>query len=162
MGSRTTQIVRGAGAATAAIAMVGLLAGTASASITGAATLKLSGAGKGTLTEGKSAICTNARGSGVDLLDLTGSISGFKSAAEWTITVEAEAEKAGTYKINSTSGSGQLDPIGKHATAVQEEAAILNASKGTFTFKGEKGTLNVTFGTGHKVITVKGSWNCSA
>jgi hypothetical protein len=162
MGSSTTRIVRGAGAATATLAMVGVLAGTAGASVTGATTLKLSGAGKGTLTEGKSGICTNARNQGVDLLDLTGSISGFKSAAEWTITVEAPTTKGGTFKINSTSGSGQLDPIGKHPTAVQEEAAILNATKGTFTFKGEKGSMNVTFGTGHKAITVKGSWNCSA
>jgi hypothetical protein len=138
------------------------MSGRAAASITGSATLKLSGAGRGTLREGSGGLCTDARGEGVDLIDLVGSIAGFKSAATWSLVVASQSTKTGTYKIASGGGDpgGQLDPMVKHSTTIQSEKAILNSSAGSYTFKGEAGTLDVTFGTGKKAITVKGSWNC--
>ena len=39
---------------------------------------------------------------------------------------------------------------------------VETGTAGSYTFKGEAGTLDVTFGTGKKAITVKGSWNCRA
>jgi hypothetical protein len=144
-------------------ATIGLMAGSAGASLTGSASLTLSGAGKGTLHEGSSGICTNARGDGVDLLDLQGSISGFQSAATWSLVVATEGGKAGTYPVSANGKTtGQLDPMVKNSTTLESEKALLNSSSGTFTFSGEKGSLNVTFGTGKKAVTVKGSWNCSA
>jgi hypothetical protein len=144
-------------------ATTGLVAGSAGASIAGKSSLTLSGAGKGKLQEGSSGVCTNARGAGVDLIDLTGSITGFKSAATWTLTVLTQSAKAGTYSVtkNGTT-TAQLDPMKKHSTFVASEEALLYSSSGTMTFKGEKGSLNITFGTGQKAVTVKGTWNCSA
>jgi hypothetical protein len=158
--ARLATPVAAAGVATALLCGVGGSA-PAGASITGSASVKLSGAGKGSLHEGSSGICTDARGEGVDLIGLVGTVSGFKKAATWSLVVQATSPKSGTYKISSSgSTAGQLDPMVKHSTYVQSEKAILNSSAGTFTFKGEKGTMDVTFGTGSKAITVKGSWNC--
>jgi hypothetical protein len=144
-------------------AMMGLLASSAGASINGSASLTLSGAGKGTLHEGSGGLCTNARGDGVDLIGLQGSISGFNSAATWSLVVATQSGKAGTYPVSANGKTtGQLDPMVKNSTYIESEKALLNSSSGTLTFNGEKGTLNVTFGTGKKAVTVKGSWNCSA
>jgi hypothetical protein len=135
----------------------------AAASITGSASLKLTGAGRGALKEGSGGLCTTARGEGVDLIGLEGSVDGFKDAATWTMVLASQSTKGGTFKVSSSgSPGGQLDPIGKHATVFQSQNAILNSSAGTYTVKGVKGTLDVTFGTGKKAITVKGSWNCGA
>jgi hypothetical protein len=139
-----------------------VVSGEAAASIAGSASLKLSGAGKGTLHEGSSAICTTARGEGVDLIGLVGSVSGFKKAATWSLVVASQSTKAGTYTISGDGPSGQLDPMTKHPTELSSEAAILNATSGKYTVRGARGTLDVTFGTGKKAVTVKGSWNCSA
>jgi hypothetical protein len=153
-----------AAATVAGLLSLGPMSGRAAASLTGSATLKLSGAGRGTLREGSGGLCTNARGEGVDLIDLVGSIAGFKGAATWSLVVASQSTKAGTYKIAPGGGSpgGQLDPMVTHSTPTQSEKAILNSSAGSYTFKGEAGTLDVTFGAGKKAITVKGSWNCRA
>jgi hypothetical protein len=153
-----------AAATVAGFSSLGPMSGRAAASLTGSATLKLSGAGQGTLREGSGGVCTNARGEGVDLIDLVGSIAGFKKAATWSLVVASQSTKVGTYKIASGGDSpgGQLDPMVKHSTFTQSEKAVLNSSAGSYTFKGEAGTLDVTFGTGKKAITVKGSWNCRA
>jgi hypothetical protein len=167
--SRRRSTPRAALAAVAAATVAGLsslgpMSGQAAASLTGSATLKLSGAGQGTLREGSGGLCTNARGEGVDLIDLVGSIAGFKKAATWSLVVASQSTKAGTYKIapDGDSPGGQLDPMVEHSTPIQSEKAILNSSAGSYTFKGEAGTLDVTFGPGKKAITVKGSWNCRA
>jgi|HubBroStandDraft_1064217.scaffolds.fasta_scaffold50407_2 hypothetical protein len=150
--------------ALAAVTLTGLtvlVSGPAGASLTGTASFKLSGAGRGSLKEGPQGICTTARGEGVDLINLVGSISGFKSAATWTLVVASQSTTGGTFTVNSSgSPGGQLDPIVKHATVFQSQNAILNSTKGTYTVHGEKGSLDVTFGSGGKAITVKGSWNC--
>ena len=135
------------------------VAGPASASLAGTAMLTLSGAVRGTLHEGPSGICTNARGEGVDILGLQGSIGG-SHAGSWTFVLGATAAKGGTYKIANDVSTGQLDPIAKHPTLTSSEKSLINATHGTFTFSGYKGSANVTFGTGKKAITVKGSWNC--
>jgi hypothetical protein len=125
--------------------------------------MTLSGAGKGTLHEGSSGICTDARGGGVDLSDLQGSISGFKSAATWSLVVTTQSAKSGTYSVSENGTiTGQLDPMMKNSTILESEKALLYSSSGKLTFNGEKGTLTVTFGTGKKAVSVKGSWNCSA
>jgi hypothetical protein len=144
------------------LATIGLLAGSAGASIDGSASLTLSGAGKGTLHEGPSGACSTAHSEGVDLIDLQGSISGFKSAATWSLAVTTQSAKGGTYSVSENgTTSGQLDPMVKNSTYLESEKAVLNSSSGTLTFSGKQGTLNVTFGTGKKAVTVKGSWNCS-
>jgi hypothetical protein len=137
--------------------------GPAAASITGSATMQLSGAGHGTLHEGPQGLCTTARDEGVDLIGLIGAVSGFKKAATWTLVVASQSTKAGTYRVRASgSPGGQLDPIVAHASEAQSQAAILNSTSGTYTVKGVKGTLDVTFGSGKKAIRVKGSWNCSS
>jgi hypothetical protein len=148
-------LITGASAVAASLA----LAGPASASIAGTATLTLSGAVHGTVHEGPSGICTNARGNGVDILGLQGAVAG-SHAGSWTFVLEATAGKAGTYKIANGVAGGQLDPIAKHPTLTSSEKSLINATHGTFTFSGYKGSANVAFGTGKKAITVKGSWNC--
>jgi hypothetical protein len=144
--------------------IAGAAASPAGAAITGSAKFTLSGAGKGTLQEGSEGLCTNARGAGGDILGLTGSISNFPSSDTWSIVVSTPKAKNGTYAIGKSGSNGpfgQLTPAKKSATEFQNQAAILDASSGQFSFSGEKGTLDVTFGKGKKAITVKGSWNCA-
>lgn len=144
-------------------ATVGLVAGSAGASIAGKATMTVSGAGKGTLREGTNGLCTNARGLGVDLIDLQGSISGFKRAATWSLEAVSQSAKSGTYPVSKNGNTtAQLDPMVKNSTSAQSMAALLYATSGQLKFNGEKGSLNITFGTGKKAVTVKGTWNCSA
>jgi hypothetical protein len=144
-------------------ATIGLMGGSAGASIAGSASLTLSGAGKGTLHEGPSGACSTAHGEGVALLDLQGSISGFKSAATWSLVVTTQSAKGGTYSFSKNgTTTGQLDPMVKNSTYLESEKAILYSASGKLTFNGKQGTLNVTFGTGKNAVTVKGSWNCSA
>ncbi len=150
-----------ASATIAGLCCFGAVAGPASASIAGSASLKLSGAGDGTLKEGASGLCTTARDEGVDLIDLVGSVTHFKTAATWSLVVASQSTASGTFKVSAGgSPGGQLDPMVKHATVLQSETAILNSTSGSYTVKGDKGTLDVTFGSGKKAKTVKGSWDC--
>jgi hypothetical protein len=163
MHRRSSKVTRLTATIATLFATIGLMAASAGASIDGSASLTLSGAGKGTLHEGSDGLCTNARGEGVDLIGLSGSISGFSSAATWSLVVATQSGKAGTYSVSANGKTtGQLDPMVKNSTTTESAKALLNSSSGTLTFNGEKGTLNVTFGTGKKAVTVKASWNCSA
>jgi hypothetical protein len=139
-----------------------LASGPATASLYGSASLKLSGAGHGSLHLGSGGFCTNARNEGVDIIGLVGSVAGFKKAATWSLTVASQSTKAGTYKIaaDGDAPGGQLDPMVKHSTPAESEASILNSQSGEYSVHGDKGTLDVTFGTGNKAIKVQGSWNC--
>jgi len=158
-----TRIIAVVSLTMASVASVALATSPVAASINGTASLTLSGAARGTLHEGPQGLCTNARGMGVDLIGLQGSISGFRNVASWTLVVAAKSARGGSYKVASNGDpGGQLDPIAKHATVIQSQAAILNSSSGTFKFKGYKGTLRVTFGSGKHAIEVTGSWNCQA
>jgi hypothetical protein len=79
------------------------------------------------------------------------------------LVLASPSTKGGTFTVSSSdSPGGQLGPSVKNATLAQTQNALLNSSSGTYTVKGEKGTLDVIFGTGKKAITVKGSWNCAA
>jgi hypothetical protein len=78
-----------------------------------------------------------------------GSVRSGRTAGAARLTVVVEAASPCTV-LAGLVGSGPA--------AVQ--AAILNFTSGTYAVKGVKGTLDLTFGSGKKAITVKGPWNC--
>jgi hypothetical protein len=139
----------------------GLLSSSAGASLFGKTTLQLSGATKGKLTEGSGGICAVGRSQGVTVSGLVGHLSGAdKKYSTWSFIVSSPKGKNGSYTMSPSSGtSGQIGGAVKGAQLVGLQ---LNMSSGKFTLDGDKGTLNVVFGTGHKAIKVKGAWNCGA
>jgi hypothetical protein len=160
--SRTvwTSVLAGFAAVAAALIVVAPPSG---ASIVGTANLTLSGASKGTLHEGSGGYCSvETTITGIDIIGLTGHISGaYSTAKQWSLELSANKPGGGTFSAGppDNQASGELDPEGKNTLQSQDQ--VFNSTKkGSFTEYGDKGSVDMTFSHRKKFVTVKGSWDC--
>lgn len=133
-------------------------------------TFKLSGSGKGTLSQGPAAICLAGKEAAgvIELDDLVGSISGYANVANWTLVVHEN--KNGTFKIKELGGKDPLVGLGltlKDHNLEQGDKESLNGTSGTVTVHGLSGSVHATVRnltpTGYgKTIELSGRWSCTA
>lgn len=154
--------------ATLASGSVAILLGLAPASAAPAfkATLKVTGAGSGTLKPGQYSGCLNqsVKTNGLTAVNgLGGSISGFTNdVGYWSLDVTVK--KLGTSKF---TGNLSTKPIGELFAAAKDNnfSNVQNdqffAKSGAVTVSTTTGSINASFAnTPGKVIKVEGTWTC--
>jgi hypothetical protein len=133
-------------------------------------TYKLSGSGKGTLTNGPSAVCLAGveAGGTIELNGLVGSISGYSTVASWTIVINEN--KNGTFKIKTASTKDPKVALNlslKDHNVSQGDKESLDGTSGTVTVHGQSGSLDATMrnltSTGYgNTLQISGRWSCPA
>jgi hypothetical protein len=130
------------------------------------ATLKISGAGSGTLKPGQYSGCLNqsVKTNGLTAVNgLAGSISGFTNdVGYWSLDVTVK--KLGTSRL---TGNLSAKPIGELFAAAKDNnfSKVQNdqffAKSGSVTVSTTTGSINASFAnTPGKVIKVVGTWTC--
>jgi hypothetical protein len=133
-------------------------------------TYKLSGSGKGTLSDGPTAVCLAGPEAGgvIELSGLVGSIVGYGNVASWTLVVNEN--KDGTFKLRRLSAKDPtiaLNPLLKNHNQAESDEEQLHGTSGTVTVHGLAGSMKATLrnltskGYG-KTIKISGSWSCPA
>jgi hypothetical protein len=147
-----------------------VLSGVAADASAPANTYKLSGAGKGTLSDGPAAVCLAGPEAGgvIELNGLVGSIAGYGNVASWTIVINEN--KDGTFKLHRLSTKDPtiaLNPLLKNHNQAESDKEQLQGTSGTVTVHGQAGSMKATLrnltskGYG-KTIKISGSWSCPA
>jgi hypothetical protein len=143
-------------------------AGAALASSGGPNTYKLSGAVKGTLSDGPNAGCPyggiNTKGF-IDLNDLVGSVSGISGVASWSLDVNVK--KNGTFKFKALpigDPNAELNVNLKDGNIAKAVADNFFADAGSVTVKGESGSISATMrqNPSGKTLKLVARWACGS
>lgn len=138
----------------------------AAASTTASYSLKVTGAGSGTLHNGRYGGCLNGNGQ-VDVDDLVGTITHFtKDVVSWDLTIDETHNGtfhfAGSPIAHPTTEFSAM-PTGTNFSAVQSDQFF--ADKGTVTIhgKGTTGSISATFANTHnQQLEITGHWTCTS
>jgi len=131
---------------------------------------KLSGAGKGTISEGPVGSCLAGKEGGgiIEIDDLVGSVKGYSGVASWTVVINEN--KNGSFKLKPDSTKDPqlaLNDTLKNHNLAQGDKADLEGTSGTVVVHGSAGSVNSTVrnlsSSGYgKTIKISGSWTCPA